>query len=118
MPPQSALPLSAHTVHAYYADHFILPLPTGHRFPMAKYGRLRERLAAELPGITLQEALPASDGELALVHTPHYVTAIAEGLLTPAQQREIGFPWSQRMAQRSRRSVGATIAAARAALQV
>ncbi len=30
----------------YYADHFVLPLPPGHRFPMAKYARLRERLAA------------------------------------------------------------------------
>ncbi len=32
-------------VHAFYADHFVLPLPPGHRFPMAKYARLRERLA-------------------------------------------------------------------------
>jgi acetoin utilization deacetylase AcuC-like enzyme len=31
-------------------------------------------------------------------------------------QREIGFPWSPRMVERSRRSVGATIAAGRAAL--
>jgi acetoin utilization deacetylase AcuC-like enzyme len=31
-------------------------------------------------------------------------------------QREIGFPWSEAMVERSRRSVGATVAAARAAL--
>lgn len=102
---------------AFHSDQFELPLPAGHSFPMSKYRLLREAVARELPAVRVHEAPPASDGELALVHTPHYVTAIAEGLLTPAQQREIGFPWSQRMAQRSRRSVGATIAAARAALQ-
>jgi acetoin utilization deacetylase AcuC-like enzyme len=64
----------------------------------------------------VDEAPAASDGELALAHDPVYVTAVAEGLLSPAQQREIGFPWSARMAERARRSVGATIAAARAAL--
>jgi acetoin utilization deacetylase AcuC-like enzyme len=41
---------------------------------------------------------------------------VVGGTTTSAQQREIGFPWSQRMVERARRSVGATIAAARAAL--
>ena len=27
---------------AFYCDHFVLPLPDGHKFPMAKYARLRE----------------------------------------------------------------------------
>ena len=97
-------------------DRFSIALPAGHRFPSPKYRLLRERVAAELPGLQLREADPASDGELALVHTPDYVTAVAEGTLSAAAQREIGFPWSERMVARSRRSVGATIAAARAAL--
>ena len=29
---------------AFYSDHFVLPLPEGHRFPMAKYQLLRDRL--------------------------------------------------------------------------
>lgn len=103
-------------VHAFYADHFVLPLPSGHRFPMAKYARLRERLAHELPMVQLHEALAATDGELALVHTPDYVAAIAQGTLTAAAQREIGFPWSPAMAERARRSVGATVQACRLAL--
>jgi len=103
-------------MQAFYADHFVLPLPAGHSFPMAKYERLRARVLVECPAITLAEARPASDGELALAHTPRYVSAVAEGHLSAAEQREIGFPWSQRMAERARRSVGATIAAARAAL--
>jgi acetoin utilization deacetylase AcuC-like enzyme len=102
-------------MQAFYADQFVLPLPEGHRFPMAKYALLRERVAT-LPGIQMQPAPPASDGELALAHEPRYVTAVAEGLLSAAEQREIGFPWSPRMAERARRSVGATIAAARTAL--
>jgi acetoin utilization deacetylase AcuC-like enzyme len=73
-------------------------------------------VATECPGITLAEALPASDGELALAHTPRYVHAVSEGQLSAAEQREIGFPWSPRMAERARRSVGATISAARTAL--
>jgi acetoin utilization deacetylase AcuC-like enzyme len=61
-------------------------------------------------------AQAATEGELALVHTPDYVDAVLLGHLSAAAQREIGFPWSREMAERSRRSVGATIAAARAAL--
>jgi acetoin utilization deacetylase AcuC-like enzyme len=101
---------------AFHSDHFTLELPPGHSFPMSKYRLLREAVERELPAIRVREALPASDGELALVHAPLYVSAVAEGLLSKAQQREIGFPWSLRMAERARRSVGATIAAARAAL--
>ena len=103
-------------MQAFYADHFVLPLPAGHSFPMGKYQRLRSRALAECPGIVLAEALPASDGELALAHTPRYVCAVAEGHLSATEQREIGFPWSLRMAERARRSVGATTAAARSAL--
>jgi acetoin utilization deacetylase AcuC-like enzyme len=103
-------------MQAFYSDQFVLPLPSGHRFPMPKYRLLRDRLLAEVPGIRLQPAPAATDGELALAHTPTYIAHVAEGLLTPAQQREIGFPWSTAMAERARRSVGATIAAARVAL--
>lgn len=104
-------------MHAYYADHFVLPLPEGHRFPMAKYRMLRDRIAQHLPGVALQVAQPASDDELALAHTPDYIRAIAQGSLPPAAQREIGFPWSEAMAERARRSVGATVAASRQALR-
>ncbi len=103
-------------VHVFYATEFVLPLPEGHRFPMAKYGRLRERLASEFAPIRLQQALAATDGELALVHAPAYIQAIEHGTLAPAAQREIGFPWSPAMAERARRSVGATVQACRVAM--
>ncbi len=101
---------------AYYADHFVLPLPEGHRFPMQKYRLLREQLQASLAAVSLHEAPAASDGELALAHTPAYVEAVVNGTLSATVQREIGFPWTPSMVERSRRSVGATVAAARSAL--
>ncbi len=103
-------------MHAFYADNFVLPLPAGHRFPMGKYRLLRDRLVSECPQVRMNQAPPASDGELALVHTPAYIEAIALGTLPAPAQREIGFPWSAGMAERARRSVGATVAAARAAM--
>ena len=113
-PPTAFIATTA--LQAFYADHFVLPLPAGHRFPMAKYARLRERLASELPQVELLEARAASDGELALVHTPLYIEAVHTGTLAPAAQREIGFPWSPAMAERARRSVGATVQACRRAM--
>ena len=83
---------------------------------MTKYGLLREAAAATLPGLRVTEASAASDGELALAHDPDWISAVAEGTTSAAQQREIGFPWSERMVERARRSVGATIGAARTAL--
>ena len=83
---------------------------------MGKYALLRDRLALELPLVRLHQAIRASDGELALVHTPDYIRQIADGSIAPAAMREIGFPWSEAMAERARRSVGATVAACRAVL--
>jgi acetoin utilization deacetylase AcuC-like enzyme len=103
-------------VLSFYSDQFVLPLPPGHRFPMAKYRRLRERVTAHLPGVRLAEAPAAADGELALAHDPDYIDRVVHGRLTAAEQRALGFPWSEPMVERSRRSAGATIAACRAAL--
>jgi len=103
-------------MRAFYSDQFVLPLPDGHRFPMAKYGLLRARLAQEIPEIEMLAAQPASDGELALVHTPEYIQSVVQGSLSAQAQREIGFPWTPAMVERSRRSAGATVMAARAAL--
>ncbi len=103
-------------MRAFYSDQFVLPLPEGHRFPMAKYRLLRERLGVDVPDVLLAVAEPASDGELALVHTPSYIQSVVQGALSEAQQKEIGFPWTSGMVERSRRSAGATVMAARTAL--
>jgi acetoin utilization deacetylase AcuC-like enzyme len=102
-------------VRIYYADHFVLPLPAGHRFPMAKYARLRERVAA-VAGDLLAVPPAATDEELARAHDRAYIDAVATGSLDDQAQRRLGFPWSAAMVERARRSVGATIAACRSAL--
>jgi acetoin utilization deacetylase AcuC-like enzyme len=106
-------------MQAFYSDTFVLPLPEGHRFPMAKYRLLREAVLAE--GLVAPEDLhlpePASDAELLRAHDPVYLEKVATGTLEPAAQRRIGFPWSPGMVERSRRSAGATILACREALR-
>lgn len=100
---------------AYYCDHFVLPLPQGHRFPMRKYRLLRERLAGDgRIRLTVPDAV--DDEALLRVHTRPYLDAVVDGHLDRDGQRRIGFPWSPGLVERSRRSVGGTVAAGRAAL--
>jgi acetoin utilization deacetylase AcuC-like enzyme len=102
---------------AFYSDHFVLPLPEGHRFPMQKYRLIRDGVAAAVKGIEFGEAPHTTDGVLALAHHPDYIDRVSSGTLPATEQKAIGFPWSPQMVERSRRSTGATIAACRAALE-
>lgn len=101
---------------AFYSDHFVLPLPPGHRFPMQKYRLIREGAQRAVAELDFQEAPLATDGVLALAHHPAYIQRVAAGGLSAEEQQAIGFPWSPEMVERSRRSAGATIAACRAAI--
>ena len=102
----------------FYSDTFELPLPTGHRFPMAKYGRLRERVLAAAWSNACQLELPpaATDAELLLVHCPEYLRRVTQGELSILEEKRIGFPWSEKMVERCRRSTGASLAASQAAI--
>jgi acetoin utilization deacetylase AcuC-like enzyme len=103
-------------VRIFYSDHYVLPLPPGHRFPMSKYARLRARvLEGDLAG-SARVAPAARDEEIVRAHCPAYLGRVVGGTLSPAEQRAIGFPWTLQMVERSRRTSGATVAAARAAL--
>lgn len=83
---------------------------------MEKYSRLRD-LVGTLNDIHLVEAPAASDTQILYAHDPSYLIKIIAGKLNPEEQREIGFPWSEKMVERSRRSAGATVAAAKNALE-
>jgi acetoin utilization deacetylase AcuC-like enzyme len=102
----------------FYTDHFELPLPDGHRFPMAKYRMLRDQVVAD--PVHQHDVLmipPAATIEqLCLAHDPEYVEKVVQGRLSQAEIKRIGFPWSEKMVERSRRSSGATLAAAESAL--
>ncbi len=106
-------------MYIFYTDHFVLPLPDAHRFPMSKYRLLRERVAdAELiPTDCLRVPDAATDEQILLAHDAAYLQRVKEGSLTQAEVRRMGFPWSSQLVERSRRSCGATIAACQAALK-
>lgn len=83
---------------------------------MAKYKMLRDSVS-QLPNLDLREAPCASDSEILLAHDPSYLQRVLLGKLSESEQKEIGFPWSAKMVERSKRSAGATIAACRTALK-
>ncbi len=93
-----------------------LMLPAGHKFPLGKYDRIVQALSRDHAAL-LQLGAPASFSDLALVHRPAYVTAVKEGSLATSQVRRLGFPWSESLVQRARRSVGGTLCALAWAVQ-
>lgn len=97
---------------------YVATLPDGHRFPMAKFGRLRDVLIADglvgADGFWVPEPAPVAWLELA--HDPAYVAGVIEGTLSKEAVRRIGLPVSDRVARRSRLATGGTILAARLAL--
>lgn len=102
----------------FYSDPFGFPLPREHRFPLAKYRLLRERIERwpADSGVELVLAPRATRDELLLVHSPDYVDAFVAGTLPEPAMRRIGFPWSAELVERSLRSCGGTLAATRTAL--
>ena len=106
------------TLKLWSSARYVFPLPGGHRFPIAKYALLRERVVAEgvVTADDVRDPDAAPDDAILLVHTPDYVQRFESGALTPAEERRIGFPWSPALVERSRRAVGGTIAAARHAV--
>ncbi|NMF88219.1 histone deacetylase family protein [Aromatoleum petrolei] len=102
----------------FYADHFVLPLPEGHRFPMEKYSLLRKQLMRSGGFSPDDFVVPpaAGDSDILRAHDAIYLDGVVHGTLDQAEQRRIGFPWSRQMVERSRRSAGATLAACRQAL--
>jgi acetoin utilization deacetylase AcuC-like enzyme len=102
----------------YYSDIFPIPLPANHRFPLAKYQRLREK-------VSRAEIIPARDfciprrvtrEEILRVHDAGYVDLLLAGEMTEKEMRRIGFPWSPALIERTLRSAGATLQASFAAL--
>ena len=85
---------------------------------MGKYARLRSRLLAcgEFEESDFHVPAAATDAEITRAHCPRYLERVTKGELAAAEVKAIGFPWSERMVQRSKQSSGATLAAAREAL--
>lgn len=103
----------------FFSDTFDLPLPEKHRFPMSKYRLLRQRITESdrfNKHSTLRIPRAATNEQLKLAHDGDYIQRVIAGTLSELEVRRIGFPWSTGLLERSRRSVGASISAARSAL--
>jgi acetoin utilization deacetylase AcuC-like enzyme len=99
----------------FYCDHHLIPLPAGHRFPVAKYRLIRDLLVAD-GSFELIPAPLADPALIQLAHDADYVRSFLEGKMAPAAIRRIGFPWSQGLVQRTLASVGGTLGATAQAL--
>lgn len=100
----------------YYSDHYPIPLPEGHKFPIRKYRLLRDALQAS--GAFEFEPAPLASAEtIERIHDPGYVRGFLDGTLPAAVMRRIGFPWSDELVSRTLASVGSTCAAARDAMR-
>ena len=100
----------------FYCDQHAIPLPPGHRFPVAKYRLIRDLLEAD----RCFELVPAPFADPALirlVHDADYVRDFLAGTIAPAAIRRIGFPWSEGLVRRTLASVGGTLSAAAGALE-
>ena len=66
------------------------------------------RLLADPTSITSDDR---SKAEIVRLYFKGQMFKVIEGKLSLQEQMEIGFPWSDKMVERSRRSAGATVAA-------
>lgn len=103
-------------VRAFAHDDVTYPLPEGHRFPLGRYRRLRERVE-RWPGVEVRPSRAATGAELLHAHTPAYLARAVAGDLSPRERAALGLPWSPELVERARRSVGATLQAADVALR-
>ncbi len=103
-----------------YHPDYVTPLPPGHRFPMAKFGKVYEWLVrdgiADLHQFHFPERAP--DAWLHLAHASHYVDAYCQGTLDARAMRRIGLPWSAALVNRTCTALGGTVLTAQLALQV
>jgi acetoin utilization deacetylase AcuC-like enzyme len=105
-----------HRPRLFYTDQHEFPLPPGHKFPLAKYRLLRERLAAT-GRFEFSRAPQADPAVIELVHDQAYVRAFLGGTIDPRAMRRIGFPWSEALVRRTLASAGGTLAATEEALE-
>src|ERR671917_147623 len=101
-------------------DRWRFPLPPGHKFPLDKYGLLRERVVSDGPvraqDVLTPDAVPWA--WLERVHAAPLLERLRTGGLSVREQRGLGLPWSPQLIERARHATGGTVAAAREALEL
>ncbi len=106
------------TLHCWSSAHYVIALPEGHRFPIAKYALLRDAVLADgvVPAAAMHDPARAPVEDVRRVHDADYIERLVRGTMPAAEQRALGFPWSEGLVERSFRATGGTLEAAAHAL--
>jgi acetoin utilization deacetylase AcuC-like enzyme len=101
-----------------YSEKYYLPIGE-HVFRADKYRLIRERLlqehAADESDFISPE--PASEDDLLLVHSPHYVSKLMEGTLSAREELQMEIPYSPEVVDAFMLHTGGSILAAERALE-
>lgn len=83
-------------------EHYTIPLPEGHRFPMIKYDLIPEQLLYEGTITAKNIFSPSELDENALfgIHDKYYWRKLKQGTLTKEEVRKTGFPYSEKLVKR------------------
>ncbi|WP_071872492.1 histone deacetylase family protein [Atopomonas hussainii] len=102
----------------YHSD-YSPPFPVEHRFPMEKFRLLHAHLhdSGLLAECQLHSPELPSVDVLARAHCRAYIERYQSGRLGKDEQRRLGLPWSEALAQRTIRAVGGSLLTAELALQ-
>lgn len=101
------------------SDRYTLPLPAGHRFPIAKYALLREQLLWQgvATGADFYDPGFCSEEDILRVHSVEYWHKVRDQQLSPAEVRRLGLPQSPELTRRSLSSAAGTLESAKRALR-
>ena len=87
----------------FYNDVYEVDMPKGHRFPMEKYRKVREKVQYAVGSLTDEEKSKvacsfnmsplATKEQLLTTHDAKYIDRYLNGQMTEAENRNIGFPW-------------------------
>jgi acetoin utilization deacetylase AcuC-like enzyme len=101
-----------------YSDNYYLPIGE-HVFRADKYRLIRERLV--LQHIASESDFmgpePAREGDVLLVHSPHYVNKLMEGALSAREELQMEIPYSPEIVDAFMLHTGGSILAAELALR-
>ena len=107
------------TLPVVYHPQYSAPLPSTHRFPMAKFRLLHQLLLEQgvIQTNQVHQPLSIARTDLERVHPRAYHEAFSRDRLTRPEQRRIGLPATRPLVQRTWLAVGGTLLTARLALQ-
>jgi acetoin utilization deacetylase AcuC-like enzyme len=101
-----------------YSEKYFLPIGE-HVFRADKYRLIQERLLQQrvADAVDFITPEPASESDIALVHSPHYINKLIEGGLGAREELQMEIPYSPQIADSFLLHTGGSILAAERALQ-